>query len=115
MLFFSILHSVSLFNLKLLLSNICSSYYSDSLTITQLSNLSISSDSPNSFTFSTVSTCTSSHWTLSPSNLLLLNGLIYVPDSADLCLKMLRQKYNHILSGYLSQTKTVELICHEFD
>ena len=36
MLFFSILHSVSLFNLKLLLSNICSSYYSDSLTITQL-------------------------------------------------------------------------------
>ena len=120
-LFFPVLYSIFLFDLKLLLSDICFSYSSDPLTITQLSKLSTSSDSPDSPnspdspTSSVVSTPASSHWALFPSNLLLLNGLISVSDSTDLCLKILRQKYDHILSGHLSQTKTVELIYNEFD
>ena len=115
MLFFPVLRSVSLFDLESLLSNIHSSYSSDPLTITQLSKLSIPSDSLDSFISPAVSTFASFCWALFPSNLLLLNGLIYVPDSVDLHLKVLRQKHDHLLSGHLSQTKTVGLICHEFD
>ena len=101
MLFFPVLHSVSLFNLKLLLSDICSSYSSDLLIITQPSKLSTPSDSLDSSTSSAVSTLTPSYWALSPSNLLLLNRLIYVPDSIDLYLKVLRQKHDYILLGHL--------------
>ena len=90
MLFFSVLHSVSLFNLKLRLSDICSSYSSNLLIITQLSKLSTSSDSLDSSTSSAVSILAPSHWALSPSNLFLLNRLIYIPDFIDLCLKVLR-------------------------
>ena len=115
MLFFSELCSVSLFDLELLLSDICSSYSSDPLTITQLSKLSTPSDSLDSSISSAISVPASSHWALSPSNLLLLNGLIYIPDSTDLYLKVLRQKHDHFLSGHLSQTKTVGLICYEFN
>ena len=115
MLFFSVLYFVSLFNLELLLSDIYSSYSSDTLAITQLSKLSTSSDFLNSSISPTVSALASSCWALSSSNLLLLNGLIYVSDSTDLYLKVLRQKHNYLLSGHLSQTKTVGLICHEFD
>ena len=115
MLFFPVLCSVSLFDLESLLSDICSSYSSNPLTITQLSKLSTPSDSLDSSISPTVSAPASSHWALSPSNLLLLNGLIYVPDSVDLYLKVLRQKHNHLLSGYLGQTKTMGLIHREFD
>ena len=115
MLFFPVLRSVSLFDLESLLSNIHSSYSSDPLTITQLSKLSIPSDSLDSFISPAVSTFASFCWALFPSNLLLLNGLIYVPDSVDLHLKVLRQKHDHLLSGHLGQTKTVGLIYCKFD
>ena len=115
MLFFSVLHSVSLFNLESLLSNIYSFYSSNSLIITQFSKLSTSSDFLDSSISLAVSALTSFCWVLSPSNLLLLNGLIYVSNSTDLYLKVLRQKHDHLLSGHLGQTKTVGLIYCKFD
>ena len=46
----------------------------------------ISSLHPFALPLTTVSSSSASsgHWTLSPSNLLLLNGLIYIPNFADL-------------------------------
>ena len=115
MLFFPVLCSVSLFDLESLLADICSSYSSNSLTITQLSSLSTSPDSLDSSTSPAVSAFASSHWALFSSNLLLLNRLIYVSDFTDLYLKILRQKHDYILLGHLSQTKTVGLICCKFN
>ena len=64
MLFFPVLYSVFFFDLKSLQSDICSSYSSDPLTITQLSKLSTSSNSLDFSTSLAVSTPTSSYWTL---------------------------------------------------
>ncbi|KAJ3473163.1 hypothetical protein NLI96_g13105 [Meripilus lineatus] len=115
-LFFPVLRSVSLLDYDQLISDIRSSYSSDSLApriLSALSTSSASSDTPS--TSAPASSASLSRWSLSPSNLLLLNGLIYVPDSADLRLRILRSKHDHILSGHLGQSKTVGLVRREYD
>ena len=52
-------------------------------------------------------------WSLS-DGLLLLNDRIYVPDAADLRLRVLKHKHDHPLSGHLGQNKTLELIRREY-
>jgi hypothetical protein len=54
------------------------------------------------------------HWTLSSDGFLRHHNLIYVPDSSDLRLRILRYKHDHILSGHPGQNKTVELIRREY-
>jgi len=52
-------------------------------------------------------------WTLS-DRLLHQNNRIYVPDVADLRLRVLKNKHDHPLAGHFGQNKTMELICQEY-
>ena len=49
-------------------------------------------------------------WSVTPDGFLCHDSLIYIPDSNDLWLRVLRYKHNHILSGHPGQNKTVDLI-----
>ena len=50
----------------------------------------------------------------STEGLLLLNNRIYVPDSADLRLRVMKHMHDHPLSGHLGQNKTLELVRREY-
>jgi len=52
-------------------------------------------------------------WTIS-DGLLLLNDRIYVPDAADLRLRVMKHMHDHPLSGHLGQNKTLELVRREY-
>ena len=52
-------------------------------------------------------------WTVT-DGLLLLRNRIYVPDVADLRLRVLKHKHDHPLSGHLGQNKTLELVRREY-
>ena len=45
-----------------------------------------------------------SHWSCDADGLLRLDKRIYVPNSNDLHLQVLRYKHNHPLSGHFGQT-----------
>ena len=53
-------------------------------------------------------------WTMTSDGFLRHHDLIYVPDSSDLRLRILRYKHDHILAGHPGQNKTVELIRREY-
>ena len=57
---------------------------------------------------------TDSRWSVDEAGFLCLNNHIYVPDSDDLCLRVLRSKHDHPLAGHFSQNRTLELICCEY-
>jgi hypothetical protein len=52
-------------------------------------------------------------WTLS-DGLLRLNDRIFVPDSPDLRLRVMKHMHDHPLSGHLGQNKTLELVRREY-
>jgi hypothetical protein len=52
-------------------------------------------------------------WTVS-DGLLLQNDRIYIPDVADLRLRVLKNKHDHPLAGHFGQNKTMELIRREY-
>ena len=52
-------------------------------------------------------------WNLT-DGLLYLNNRIYVPEHADLRLRILRHKHDHPLSGHLGQNKTLELVRRDY-
>ncbi len=51
------------------------------------------------------------HWSLGNDGLLRLDNHIYVPDSNDLWLHILRFKHDHPISGHFGQNRTLELVC----
>lgn len=51
-----------------------------------------------------------SHWISDDAGLLRLDGRIYVPNSSDLRLRVLRIHHDHILAGHFGQNRTLELI-----
>jgi hypothetical protein len=53
-------------------------------------------------------------WTIDESGLLHLNNQIFVPDHADLRLKVLQYKHDHVLAGHFGQNKTLEAVCREY-
>ena len=53
-------------------------------------------------------------WSVTPDGFLCHDSLIYIPNSNDLQLQVLRYKHNHILSRHPSQNKTVDLICRNY-
>ena len=53
-------------------------------------------------------------WSVTPDGFLRQDDLIYIPDSNDLRLRVLRHKHDHILSGHPGQNKTVELIRRDY-
>ena len=54
---------------------------------------------------------TNPKWTIDDSGLLHYNNRIFVPNSADLQLKILQNKHAHILAGHFGQNKTLEAVC----
>src|SRR6266581_2122696 len=55
-----------------------------------------------------------SHWSINAEGLLRLDNHIYVPDSNDLRLRILRYKHDHPLSGHFGQNRTLELVRHDY-
>ena len=53
-------------------------------------------------------------WSVTPDGFLRQDDLIYIPDSNDLRLHVLRYKHDHILSGHPGQNKTIDLIRHDY-
>ena len=53
-------------------------------------------------------------WSVTPDGFLRHDNLIYIPDTNDLRLRVLRYKHDHILSGHPGQTKTVDLIRRDY-
>jgi len=55
-----------------------------------------------------------SKWTIDESGLLHHNNRIFVPDHADLRLKVLQYKHDHVLAGHFGQNKTLESVRREY-
>ena len=53
-------------------------------------------------------------WTTDTNGFLHLDGRIYVPKADDLCLRVLRYKHDHPLSGHFGQSRTLELVCCDY-
>ena len=53
-------------------------------------------------------------WTVDSEGFLRKDDRIYVPDSNDLRLRVLRYKHDHPLSGHFGQNRTLELIRREY-
>jgi hypothetical protein len=53
-------------------------------------------------------------WSVTPDGFLRHDNLIYIPDTNDLRLRVLRYKHDHILSGHPGQNKTVDLIRRDY-
>ena len=53
-------------------------------------------------------------WSLDGSSYLRQDGRLYIPDAKDLCLRVLKDKHNHLLTGHFGMNKTTELIRREY-
>ena len=53
-------------------------------------------------------------WSTNETSYLHLDGRMYIPETDDLHLRVLRYKHDHPLSGHFSQNCTLELICHKY-
>ena len=53
-------------------------------------------------------------WSKDSAGLLCLDDRIYVLDTNDLRLRVLRYKHDHPLAGHFSQNHTLELVCHKY-
>ena len=53
-------------------------------------------------------------WSVTPDGFLRHDNMIYIPDTSDLRLRVLRHKHDHILAGHPGQTKTVEMIRRDY-
>ena len=53
-------------------------------------------------------------WSTDEAGYLRLDGHMYVPKANDLCLRVLRYKHDHPLSGHFGQNWTLELIHREY-
>ena len=49
-------------------------------------------------------------WTTDMNGFLRLHGRIYIPTANDLCLRVLRYKHDHPLSGHFGQSHTLKLV-----
>ena len=56
----------------------------------------------------------SPRWSADATGLLLLDGCIYVPDASNLRTCILQFKHDHPLVGHPGQSKTLELVRHDF-
>ena len=53
-------------------------------------------------------------WSMDSAGLLRLDDRIYIPDTNDLHLRVLRYKHDHPLAGHFGQNRTLELVCREY-
>ena len=54
-------------------------------------------------------------WTKEEDGTRYYKGQVYVPDTGDLCLQVLKSNHDHILAGHPGQSKTYQLVCREFN
>jgi len=93
---FPVLRAVAIMDVETLHSDILSALPSDPIAQIHLA------DPPDS--------C----WSADEAGFLQLDGRIYVPDSDDLHLHVLRYRHDHPLAGHFGQNWTLELIRHEY-
>ena len=55
-----------------------------------------------------------SRWSKDSTGLLHLDDRIYIPDTNNLCLRVLHYKHDHLLAGHFGQNCTLELVHHEY-
>ena len=91
-----VLHAVAIMDVETLHNNILSALTSDPIAQVHLS------DPPDS------------RWSVDETSFLRLDGRIYIPDSDDLHLQVLRYRHDHPLSGHFGQNRTLELIRREY-
>jgi len=53
-------------------------------------------------------------WSKDGAGFLRLDNRMYVPDNANLCLRVLQYHHDHVLAGHLGQNKTLELIWRHY-
>ena len=53
-------------------------------------------------------------WSKDSAGLLHLDNRIYVPDTNDLHLRVLRYKHDHLLASHFGQNCTLELVCRKY-
>ena len=58
--------------------------------------------------------CPDSKWSLSPTGLLLHEGIVYVPTGGDLRTCILKACHDHPLAGHPGQMKTLELLRRDY-
>ena len=56
----------------------------------------------------------SPRWSTDETGYLHLDGCMYIPETNNLRLRVLRYKHDHPLSGHFGQNRTLELIHHEY-
>jgi len=54
-------------------------------------------------------------WTKEEDGMRYYEGQVYVPDTGDLRLQVLKSNHNHVLAGHPGQSKTYQLVCREFN
>ena len=104
-----------------LLASLCTTYFTTPIIcsavimdIEKLHNNIHSSLPLNSISAAQLPSPCNHKWTLDKSGLLQLNDQIFILDIADLQLKVLQNKHNHILAGHVEQNKTLEAVCHDY-
>jgi len=55
------------------------------------------------------------HWTEEEDSTRYYEGQVYVPDTDDLHLQVLKSNHDHVLAGHLGQSKTYQLVHREFN
>ena len=54
-------------------------------------------------------------WTRGEDDILYYEEQVFVPNTGNLQLQVLKTKHNHVLAGHPGQSKTYQLVCRDFN
>jgi len=54
-------------------------------------------------------------WTRGEDDMLYYEGQVFIPDTSNLQLQVLKTKHDHVLAGHSGQSKTYQLVCRDFN
>jgi len=54
-------------------------------------------------------------WTRGEDDMLYYEGQVFVPDTGNFRLQVLKTKHDHVLAGHPGQSKTYQLMCRDFN
>jgi len=55
------------------------------------------------------------HWTRDEDNMLYYEEQVFIPNTGNLWLQVLKTKYDYVLAGHPEQSKTYQLVCWDFN
>jgi len=55
------------------------------------------------------------HWTRGEDDMLYYEGQVFIPDTSNLQLQVLKTKHDHVLAGHPEQSKTYQLVRQDFN